>query len=651
MLVVALMLASMACWITAGLLGLLADQDRVPMALGVLGSVLAMAGALAVLLGGPAATFSFRFWGVWATLEVDALSAAFLLPLHLVAGLGIIYGKGYWPLDAPKGTGRWVRAGFGVLAAAMTLVFTARQGVLFLVAWEVMAMSAMLLMATEHERPEVMRGTWIYLACTHVGTVLLTLMVILLAQRLGGFGWYPTSPFPQRVPDWVILVLALAGFGFKAGLVPLHFWLPSAHAGSPSHVSAILSAVMLKAGVYGVLRVSGLLPPVPHLGAAVMALGAATALYGVGCALAQRDYKRLLAYSSVENIGIIFMGIGLGWTGRSLHNPWITALGFGSAIFHVWNHATFKSLLFFGAGSVLHATGTRDMERLGGLASRMPRTALALFPAVLAVSALPPFNGFVSEWLLYRGFFAAILGGGSWSEGLALTALAVTGGLAGVAFAKFFGFVFLGIARSPEAEHAHDPGPQMELPMAALACLCLALSLGSVLLLPLLDRVLAVLAPGDAPQLALGLGRDLSVLAGLSVLLLTLGAGALVWVRRTGRSTAPAPGTWDCGYVRPTTRMQYSASSFADGWGEVIPGLRSRIRRIRTLFPRAIGFHSQFQDVIGEGVVAPRTDRLALRLLRYRRLQQGQLPMYLLYILITLVVVFLWLIIRPRLLG
>ena len=235
MLVVALLLMSMGCWIGAGLLGLTVHDDRAPLGLGLLGSLLAFSGALAVLLGAPSAALAFRFWGAPAFLEVDALSAAFLLPLHLVAGLALIYGKAYWPLDAAKGSGRWVRIGFGLLVASMNLVFIARQGVLFLVAWEAMAMSAMLLMATEHERPEVMRGTWVYLACTHVGTMLLTAMVILMAQRLGGYGWYECGPFPQPFLDGLILVLAVLGFGFKAGLVPLHFWLPAAHAGSPSH--------------------------------------------------------------------------------------------------------------------------------------------------------------------------------------------------------------------------------------------------------------------------------------------------------------------------------------------------------------------------------------------------------------------------------
>ncbi len=616
MLVVALMLAAMGCWIGAGLLGLAAADDRVPVALGVLGSLLGLAGALTVLLGGTAGGLTFQFWGVSAALEVDALSAAFLVPLHLVAALGLVYGKAYWPLEAAKGSGRWVRVFFGLLVASMNLVFIARQGVLFLVAWEAMAMAAMLLMCTEHEKPEVMRGAWVYLACTHVGTMLLTAMTILLAQRLGGYAWHASNPLPRPVLDGIILVLALLGFGFKAGLVPLHFWLPAAHAGSPSHVSAILSAVMLKAGVYGVLRVSGLLPPVPHLGGAVLAAGALTALCGVGCALAQRDFKRLLAYSSVENVGIIFMGVGLGWTGRAIGNPWIAALGFGAAILHMWNHAAFKSLLFFGAGSVLHATGTRDVERLGGLARRMPRTALALFPAVLAVAALPPFNGFVSEWLLYRGLFASFAGGGAWTEGLALTALALTGGLAGVAFAKFFGFIFLGTARSPEAEQAHDPGALMTGPMAGLAGLCLALSLGAPFLLPLLDRVLLVLAPGAGPALAPGVGRRVQGPGrDLASLLLALGAAALLWMRRAGPGGAPPR---HLGLrLRPAHRADAGTAPARSptAGASSCRACATRVRRIKALFPARRGLPF---GVPGPGrrraSVAPRTELLAQRL-------------------------------------
>ena len=650
MLAVVLMLAAMGCWLLAALLGGFGRDERAYLALGLLGALLGVAGALAVLLGGPLATLSFPFWGGPAQLGVDALSAAFLLPLHLVAGLGIIYGKDYLPMGAARNAGRWVRFFYGLLVAAMTLVFSARQGVLFLMGWEVMALAALFLIGTAHEHPEELRATWVYLVCTHLGSLLLLAMVVLLAQRLGSYAWLPFHGAPASSLDRWIFIVGILGFGFKAGLVPLHFWLPAAHAGSPSHVSALLSAVMLKTGVYGVLRLSTLLPPVPHLGGAVMVAGALTALAGVASALAQRDYKRLLAYSSVENLGIIFMGVGLGLTGRAEGNPWLTALGFGGAVFHVWNHALFKSLLFLGAGSVQHTVHTRDMETLGGLGQPMPRTALLVLPGVLAVSALPPFNGFLSEWFLYRGFFAAILGGDSWPAGLTLFALALTGGLAGVAFGKFYGFLFLGLPRSARAREAQDPPAGMWIPMAILAGLCLALSLGGRLLLPLLDRVLAVLAPGEPARLLPGLGHELACLGGLAALLLGVGAGVWGWLRLL--PPAPVrPGTWDCGYAQPTARMQISAGGFADGWAVLLPGVRQRVRRIRELFPRPATFTAEFRDAVGEGLVAAFTSLAARRLLRFRRLQQGHLSLYLLYILVTLVTIFLWMLIRPRLLG
>ncbi|HEX9008935.1 MAG TPA: proton-conducting transporter membrane subunit [Holophagaceae bacterium] len=648
---VILILAAAGCWAGTSLVALGARDDRPGILLGMAGALLASAGALHVLLGGAPSRLDGTFWGVPARLEVDALSAAFLLPLQVVAALGALYGREYWPLAAPKGSGRALRFFFGTLAGAMTLLFLARQGLLFLLAWEAMAVSAFFLVSTEHGKPEVRRAGWVYLACTHTGTLLLTAMVILLARRLGGLLWVPLPPGPPAVLDGWILLLAVAGFGFKAGLFPLHFWLPPAHAAAPSHVSAILSGVMLKTGIYGLLRVSGLLPSVPRgVGGALLALGSLTAVYGVGNALAQRDYKRLLAYSSVENLGIVAMGVGLGWTGRATGDPWLAALGFGGAIFHVWNHALFKSLLFLGSGSVLHATGTRDMEQLGGLGRRMPRTALFLAPALLAVAALPPLGAFLSEWFLYRGLFASLHRGYPWSAGLALVALAFTGGLAAVAFARFYGILFLGQPRGAAAAHAHDPGSAMLAPMAFLAALCLVAGLAAPLLPPLLARAAAPAGLALPGVLAAGLTRDLRILLGLELLLLALGAGALAWLRRRPAS-ALAPPTWDCGYGHGTARMQYTGSSFADPWAALLPGLRTRMRRLKGLFPRPQAFRSEHQDAVGEGLVAPWIGRLAARALRLRRLQPGYLSIYILYVLVTLLAVFLWPLLRERLLG
>ena len=656
MLDVVLILAAVGCWLAASLSPMLRSADDKPhLGFGLLGSLLACVGALHSIISGVPSGLDFSFWGMPARLEVDALSGAFLLPLHLVAGLGIVYGHAYWPLGARKDTARSLRFFYGLLVAAMSGVFIARQGVVFLIAWEVMALAAFFLVGTDHDRPEVRRASWVYLVCTHTGTLMLIAMVALLAQRTGGFMWLSMRGLAPSGLDVPILLLALAGFGFKAGFLPLHFWLPDAHAGAPSHVSAILSAVLLKTGIYGILRISGLMPVVPpFLGGFLLVLGAITAVYGVGNALAQSDYKRLLAYSSIENIGIIAMGIGLAWVGQAYHESWITALGFAGAIFHIWNHAIFKSLLFFGAGSVLHATGTRQVERLGGLGSRMPRTAFLLFPAVLAVTALPPFNAFLSEWFLYRGLFSSFLRAESWSTFLALPALALTGGLAAVAFAKFYGFLFLGVPRSSEAEHAHDPGPAMLIPMAILAVLCLALGFGSVLLLPLLDRVVAVLAPEATGIIVAGLGRDLQLLTGVMAILVVLGVGLFLWLRRYQRHALTGvdrPPTWDCGYAQPTARMQYSGSSFSDGWAAILPGLKVRMRRIKGLFPRGVSFHTDLRDAVGEGLLEPRIEHLAARLLRFRQLQHGHLSLYVLYILLALLGIFLWMLVRPGLLG
>ena len=328
------------------------------------------------------------------------------------------------------------------------------------------------------------------------------------------------------------------------------------------------------------------------------------------------------------------------------------ALGFGGAIFHVWNHAIFKSLLFFGSGALLHATGTRDMEGLGGLAARMPRTALVLLPGVLGVAALPPFNGFLSEWFLYRGLFASLRGGDAWSSGLALLALVFTGGLAAVAFARFYGVIFLGTPRSEAGAHAHDPSWLMLVPMGILAALTLGIGLISLPLLPVLDRVVSVVAPGQALTRGLPLaslvGRDIRMLLLLEGLLLVFGGLALAWLR-PGVRAAESPPTWDCGYAAPTARMQYTGSSFADGWSVFLPGVTQRVRSIRALFPRAHSFHSRVQDVVGEGLLAPWVERLAARLFRFHRLQTGYLSVYILYVLVTLLGVFLWLLLRARL--
>ncbi|MBI4912431.1 MAG: hypothetical protein HY823_06815 [Acidobacteria bacterium] len=646
-----LVLAAAGCWIIAAGAGALArTSERTFLGLGLAAALLAAGGAAHALWTGHLSGLAFRFWGLTAWAEMDSLSALFLVPLQVLGALGLVYGSAYWPLPVGKGRGVPLRCCYALLVAGLTLVFVLRQGLLFLVAWELMAVSAFFLISTEHDKPEAAKAGWVYLAATHVGTAALVAMAILLARRVGGPLWVPAQG-PASGLDLAILALAVVGFGFKAGLLPLHFWLPAAHAGAPSHVSALLSGVMLKAGIYGILRVSSLLPPVPHAGALLLALGAFTALYGAAYALAQADYKRLMAYSSIENLGIIAMGIGLGMAGRAVGDPALAALGFAGALFHMLNHAAFKGLLFLGSGALLHATGTRRIDELGGLAKLMPRTALAMLPGVLTVSALPPFAAFASEWFLYRGLFAGLLRGNPWSASLALPALALTGGLAAVAFGKFYGAVFLGEARGPAGAGAHDPPTPMTWPLAILGVLCLALGLAAVPLLPLLERALSPLLPGTPIPLSTLLSGDLRLFLVLQLLLIAAGVPLVAWVRRGFAEKTSVPPTWDCGYAAPTARMQYTGGSFADLWSALLPGIRARVRTPRALFPPPTGFHPTQRDPLGLDALEPRLAQLADRLLRFRRLQQGNLSVYLLYVLIALLGVFLWMLVRAWMRG
>ena len=619
----------------------------------LLGSLLGLSGTVLALLTPTSATVEMA-WGLPAgrfAVTLDPLAAVFLVPVFLVPALGAVYGLTYWKQSEHPGNGRGLRLFYGVLAGAMALVVLAADAVLFLIAWEMMALAAFFLVTTESRKPEVRQAGWIYLAATHLGTLCLMAMFVLLRQASGSSALHPaafTAVGPALAP--VIFVLAVVGFGFKAGLMPLHIWLPGAHANAPSHVSAVLSGVMLKMGVYGMLRITGLLPePAAWWGWLLLSGGAASAVLGLAFALGQRDIKRLLAYSSVENIGIIVMAVGLALLGRVLNRPDLILLGLGGALLHVWNHSIFKPLLFLNAGAILHATRTRDMEQLGGLSKRMPQTAsLAMFGAV-AICALPPLNGFVSEWLIYLGLFRGVVPSGSATACPAVVlgamALALAGGLAIACFVKLLATVFLGTPRSAAGATAHDPGLCETGPMWLLALGCIACGLLPHVLLPVLDRAVASWARSSLP-----VGMSLTALApcGWISLLSSLLAGALagiiltsVWLRR--RLAAKSISTWSCGYAAATPRIQYTGSSLGQTLGALFAwALQPRIQRpaVDRLFPGPAAFSCVTPDTVLDRLVLP-VFQCANRYLPWLRLlQQGRIQLYLLYILIILFVLF-----------
>lgn len=647
-----LVLLGAGLWLASGFVALLKGAgERASVRLGVAGSAIGFAGALAALVAGAEAQLDFQFLGQPGRVALDPLSAAFLLPNFLVGAAATVYGQAYWPVDLKHRSARRLRLAFGVLVAALALVPLARQGPLFLTAWEAMALAGYFLITLEDEKPEVRHAGWTYLVATHLGTALLLAMAALLAVRLEGSLWVPVAG-ARRGLDTAIYVLGLAGFGWKAGLAPLHYWLPGAHASAPSHASAMLSAVMIKMGIYGLLRLGALLPPPPPgLALALVLIGAFSAVYGIFHALGQDDLKRLLAYSSIENLGLVSIGVGLAWTGRALGHPSVAVLGLAGAVLHTWNHALFKSLLFLGAGAVVHATGTRHIDRLGGLLKSMPRAGLAVLCGGLAVAALPPLNGFVGEWMLYRGLFAS-LGARPWLVGLAAPAMAFAGALALGAFVKLFGIVFLGEPRTADGREAHDPPPAMLRSMQALAGCCLALGLGAPLLLLPLDRLAAawLRSPGARGLLWSTTGMDTLMLSAMGTLLLMVAA---LLARALGRRLSVMPrrpdDTWGCGYLAPTPRMQYTGLSLAGWFTELVPWSRGRGGRVSGLFPHESTFHAESADALQEGLVEPRLKRLAERLMAFRRLQHGLLPLYLLYILVALVAAFAWMLLRgPR---
>jgi hydrogenase-4 component B len=442
--------------------------------------------------------------------------------------------------------------------------------------------------------------------------------------------------------------LALGGFAVKAGLFPVHIWLPSAHANAPSHVSALMSGVAIKMGIYGLVRFTGWLPAPDAAGWVIIGLGAVTALLGIAFALAQNDLKRLLAYCSVENVGIMAIGIGGTLLGATHGDaPWGKLLLAG-ALLHVWNHGLFKSLLFFAAGSVLHATGTREMSRLGGLWRAMPWTATMFALGAAAISGLPPLNGFVSEWLIYLGLFDAAAGRSSaaWPAMAAALMLAMAGALALASFMKSGAIIFLGAARTKAAQHAHESGPLMRSAMGALACGCAAIGLAPVLFWPVIARAAASWSASAAvPDQPAGLGS-------LGWLHPTLAVGFVVavavlsrWVKTRGLRPAL---TWDCGYSGPTPRMQYTSGSFAGivaDWFQWIFRPQRLQRRPRGLFPDRAHRVERVPETVLERVIEPGA-RVILRLANAaRRLQHGRLQFYIVYVatgLAALAVVAWW---------
>jgi hydrogenase-4 component B len=618
--------------------------------IGLAGSVLAGA-------AWPVATVR---WFVLAPLQfrLDLLGALFLGIIGVVVLAAGLYGLDYMR-GASGGARRSVGALVNLLSLAMSVQVMAANPLTFLFVWEVVSLAACVLVLSEHDQPDAVSAANWYLGVTHAGFLALLAMFILLSggNLSASFDTMRAGTLGAGTRD-AVFVLALAGFGSKAGILPLHVWLPRAHPVAPSHASALMSGVVLKMGVYGLVRVVfDLLGTGPAWwGVTVLLVGSASALFGVLYALMQQDLKRLLAFSSIENIGIIFMGLGAALLFQTYGLPLIAALALVAALYHAINHAVFKSLLFLAAGAVVHTVHSRNMEEMGGLIRRMPRTAFAFLIGSAAIAALPPLNGFASEWLLYQ----SLLGGVSIPvPGVALLMpvgvglLALTSGLAAAAFVKAFGITFLAIPRSHQAEEAAEAAPSLQAAMLILVVACVALGLGPFAVVPMLGGVVSRL-PGLAA--AAGLGAEHGLFSGLptgmgrmSSPLIALGLVSIgLLVPLLLRVFAPAfrmrrSDTWGCGRQVQTPRMQYTAAAFAEPLRRVFSQIFKPTEDITvdlhpesSYFIRAISYQHRVQPLFDRLFYGPSLSLVQRVASGVRSFQAGSVHLYLAYVCLAL---------------
>ncbi len=652
-------------WLLILMGGLLAPaMGRRPKAAALLGSGSAMVGSLGGLLAAvqglrPEQTAAFSLPltipGASFSLRLDPLAAFFLVPIFLIGLAGAVYGQEYMAGDKRRLPGlHWLF--YNLLVLSMALVVTAANGLLFLFAWECMSLASFFLVIGEHEDAAVGRAGFIYLLATHLGAALL-FVFFLAAGAISGsfefaaFGALGAVPVPLAS---ILFLLILIGFGSKAGLFPFHVWLPEAHPAAPSHVSALMSGVMVKTALYGIIRMLSFLPsPQAWWGGLMLGLGLAGAMFGIALAASQKDLKRGLAYSTVENVGLIFLALGFWLYGKSQAYGTAAALALVGALLHIWNHALFKSLLFMGAGSLLHGTGTRNLNRMGGLLRRMPKTGILLIVGAMAVMALPPFNGLVGEWFIYRGLMEAgvgLTGLAAFFPLIVVGLLALVGGMVLIVFTRLIGIALCGEPRHEAAAQAHESGPRMLGAMAVLAGLCLLGGLVPAVLIQPVCRVAGMIAPGT-PQLLTGaallplwlgwLGWGLVALIALAVLL----ARTLQARGQTGRA-----GTWGCGYAFPTSRMSYSAEGFTDlaGTSFLCECLQPRVAdgRSLSLFPETGTFSHHAPDLMLEACFLPLFGRVAATCSRLRRVQSGLVHIYMFYIFSATILLLGWVVMR-----
>lgn len=573
-------------------------------------------------------------------LRLDAVSAWFILLTNFTAITGILYGKAY--LKHTQGSSSDLSLHFAAYIinhAALIAIFTIQNSMAFLCVWELMALSAFVLVIYDHQKMDTLKAGMNYLIQSHISIIFLTLGFVWLYSKTGSLDFNALRSYCLSAGNDAALILFIVffiGFGIKAGFVPFHTWLPYAHPAAPSHVSGVMSGVIIKSGIYGILRIV-LLTPENHLaiGYIILSISVISSVYGVMLAIVQHNLKRLLAYHSIENIGIIGIGIGIGTIGSGLNNSLMAFAGYAGALLHVLNHSLFKSMLFYTSGNILHGVRTLMMDKMGGLIHKMPYTAYAFLIAAAAICGLPPLNGFVSEFLIYSGLLTAIAQNQTpLTIILAVTGLTLTGGLAILCFTKAFGIIFLGTSRS----HSNHAPEEMEsghlIPLYMIAFLIFCIGLFPRFFINSLKNPVAefISVPVTTEFNHLpNLMQNISLAAWSFVFLIAL----LFLIRRLLQYKSESYGpTWGCGYTANSPKIQYTATSFVRPYAKMLKPVfevKKTENAITSIIPRPMYSESHFYDKLEAKLVDWPTRNLRWFLGRFKFLQNGSVQFYVLY--------------------
>lgn len=656
---------SLACYVLGALAALCPRSENAANALGAGGALLGSLVGLAAFCIAPASaqTQLSLPWGLpigSLTLGLDPASRLFLLPVSLlgaacaVSGAASLSGHGHGSSGHGRLGAHWFF--FNALLFGLSLVMAARDAVCFLLAWEIMSLAPFFLISFHDDEPEVREAAWVYLVAAHLGAVCVLAFFTLFFAAAGATGFDALAAAAaggRLAAPSLLFLLALAGFGAKAGFYPFHVWLPEAHPAAPSHVSAILSGAMISAGLYGLWRAAELLGPgAAWWGWVLLAVGLVSASMGILQGLAQGNLKRMLAYSSVENMGLACLGLGLGLIGRAQGSEAMAALGLTGAVFSVCNHAAFKGLLFLCAGEVLHAVGSVRLAHLGGLGKRLPVVGSAFLLAATGIAGLPPLAGFAGELALALALLDGLRLPGLLPRVAMAGSLAVVAGVGGAAlaaFAKAGGLSFLGEPRTPAAAKAAAPGALSRAPLLFLGAAIVAAAVFAPQLFAVAGQA-ALAFPGlDPAPVRAALADGTRILAaicqvglGLAVLVALL---VLVRRRLTRAHGDRREPTWGCGYLAPTARMQYGPASFVEPAVQVMGpamGQKSRLDMEPGYFPARAKLAVSAPDRLRLSVFTPLFESVAKACDALKVVQHGRVHLYILYVLATVVLLLAW---------